>query len=167
MGKHCPLIFTQLFCFSFSRNNACKNAGFPEPALVANVHFADSTVWKYKSFVWKRRRQEKTAVFAYVICGKQKRNQQTKMGRGGGGGWGGCLSSNQKIYLKPFHYKNYEFQYDRRSHNKSKVCAVLRSRVICRNVPLKFIKLSMEKPCLGSSEGHNYGGCILKKTSGI
>ena len=96
----------------------------------------------------------------------ENKRETSKLKWGGGGGWGGCLSGNQKIYLKPFNYKNYEFQYDRRSHNKSKVCAVLRSRVICRNVPLKFIKLSMEKPCLGSSEGHNYGGCILKKTSG-
>ena len=30
-----------------------QNAGFPEPALAANVCFADSIVCKNKSFVWK------------------------------------------------------------------------------------------------------------------
>ena len=30
-------------------------------------------------------------------------------------------------------------------------------RVICRNVPREFIKLSMETPCLCPSEGHKYG----------
>ena len=58
----------------------CKNAGFPEPALAANVCFTDSIVRKNKSFVWKGRCQEKTVVFACGICGRRKRNQQTKIG---------------------------------------------------------------------------------------
>ena len=81
-GKHCPVILL-LFCFSFLRNNA----GFPEPALAANVRFADFIVYK-KSFVWKERRQEKDVVSAHFICGKRKINQQTKIERGGGGGVG-------------------------------------------------------------------------------
>ena len=48
--------------------------------LVANARFADSIAWKNKSFVWKGHHQEKHCVFAHVICGKRKRNQQTKMG---------------------------------------------------------------------------------------
>ena len=51
---------------------------------------------------------------------------------------------------------------------KSQVCAVLRSRVICRNVPRQFLRLSMETPYLCSSEGHKYrcSSCISQKTSG-
>ena len=41
MGKHCPIIFPMVW-LSFSRNNACKNAGFLEPVLAANAHFTDS-----------------------------------------------------------------------------------------------------------------------------
>ena len=48
--------------------------------LAANARFADSVVWKNKSFVWKGHRQEKHCVFAYIICGKRKRNQQIKIG---------------------------------------------------------------------------------------
>ena len=48
--------------------------------LAAKVCFADSIVWKNKSFVWKVGRQEKHCVFAYVLCGKRKRNQRTKIG---------------------------------------------------------------------------------------
>ena len=74
MGKHYPVIFSAvlLLLFFFLRNNACKIAGFPEPALVANVHFADSIVWKNKSFVWNAHRQENKCVFAYVIFWKTK-----------------------------------------------------------------------------------------------
>ena len=43
MAKHCPVIFSAVLFFCFSRNNACKSAGFPEPALAAEVGFADST----------------------------------------------------------------------------------------------------------------------------
>ena len=62
--------FFLLYCFSFSRN-------LRESALAANARFADSIVWKNKSCLWKRHRQEKNSFFAYVICGKWKRNQQT------------------------------------------------------------------------------------------
>ena len=57
-----------------------QNAGFPEPALAANVCFADSIVWKNKSFVWKAKdaAKKKTPFLHMVICGKRKRNQQTK-----------------------------------------------------------------------------------------
>ena len=48
--------------------------------LVANARFADSIVWKNKNFVWNGHRQEKHCIFAYVIFGKRKRNQQTKIG---------------------------------------------------------------------------------------
>ena len=75
--KTLPVIFFHCFVFFllllllFSRNNACKNAGFPGPALAANAPFADYTVWKNKSFVWKGCCQEKNALlllfFAYVI----------------------------------------------------------------------------------------------------
>ena len=43
-----PPNFYCCFVFLFSRNNACKNAGFSEPVLVANALFADSIVWKNK-----------------------------------------------------------------------------------------------------------------------
>ena len=78
-GKHCPVIFSAA-CFLFLRNNECKSASFPEPALAGNACFADSIVWKNKSFVWKERHQEKNCVFAHVICGKRKRNQRNKIG---------------------------------------------------------------------------------------
>ena len=60
-GKHCRVICSAVLLFVFAKN-ACKSAGFHEPALAANVHFADSIVSKNKSFVWKRRRQEKSTV---------------------------------------------------------------------------------------------------------
>ena len=82
-GKHFLVIFAAVLCFFLLlRNNACRNAGFPEPALTANARSADSIVWKNKSFVWKGCHQEKHCIFAYVICGKRKRNQRTKIGGG-------------------------------------------------------------------------------------
>ena len=44
------------------------------------MRFADSIVWKNKSFVWKGRYQEKNCIFAYIICRKRKRKQRTKIG---------------------------------------------------------------------------------------
>ena len=41
--------------------------------------------------------------------------------------------------------------------SKSQVCAAHHLRVICRNFPRKFIKLSMETPYLCPSEGHKHG----------
>ena len=41
--------------------------------------------------------------------------------------------------------------------SKSQVCAAHRLRVICRNFPRKFTKLSMETPYLCPSEGHKHG----------
>ena len=40
--------------------------------LAANACFADSVVWKNKSFVWKGRRQEKHCVFALRHLWKMK-----------------------------------------------------------------------------------------------
>ena len=54
-GKRLPHNFFLLFCFSFLRN-------FLEPALAANARFADSIVWKNKSFLWKGHRQEKFCI---------------------------------------------------------------------------------------------------------
>ena len=48
--------------------------------MAANACIADSSIWKNKSFVWKGHRQEKNCIFAYAICGKRKRSQQTKIG---------------------------------------------------------------------------------------
>ena len=48
--------------------------------MAANVHFAGSIVWKNKTFLWRGCHQEKHWVFAYVICGKRKRNERTKIG---------------------------------------------------------------------------------------
>ena len=56
-GKRCPVIFSAVLFFVFEK-------------FSANARFADSIVWKNKSFLWKGHRQEKNCVFEYVICGK-------------------------------------------------------------------------------------------------
>ena len=76
-GKHCCVIFPAVFFF-FLRNNACKNADFPEPALVANARFTDSIVWKNKSFVWKGRRQEKTAFLHMLFVENERETRELK-----------------------------------------------------------------------------------------
>ena len=48
--------------------------------------------------------------------------------------------------------------------SKSQVCAVHCLRVICRNFPRKFIKLSMETPYLCPSEGHKHGRRDVRET---
>ena len=47
---------------------------------------------------------------------------------------------------------------------KIQVCAMFRTGDFRRNVFLKFIRLSMETPCLYPSKGHKYGGRKLTKT---
>ena len=74
--KTLPCNFFCCFVFRFREIMHAKMQVF----LVANVRFANSVVWKNKSFVWKGHCQEKHCVFADIICGKQKRNQQTKIG---------------------------------------------------------------------------------------
>ena len=66
--------FFLLFCFSFSRNNACKNAGLNEPAMAAKARFADSIVWRNKSFVWKGHCQKKKkTAFLHTLFVENKR----------------------------------------------------------------------------------------------
>ena len=48
--------------------------------LAANAHFTDSIVWKTQKLCLERSPPGKTLHFAYVICGKQKGNQRTKIG---------------------------------------------------------------------------------------
>jgi len=48
---------------------------------------------------------------------------------------------------------------------KNQVSVVFHSRAIRRSVSPKFIDLSMETPCLCSSEGHKHGGRDVTKTS--
>ena len=48
---------------------------------------------------------------------------------------------------------------------KNQVFPVFYSRVIYRNVSLKFRELCMETPCLCPSEGHKYGGRKVTETS--
>ena len=43
-GKTLPCNFFGCFVFRFQEIMHAKNAGFPEPAMAANVHFADSIV---------------------------------------------------------------------------------------------------------------------------
>ena len=62
-GKHCHVILSAVLFL----DNACKNAGFREPAMAANTHFADSIVWKNESFVWKGRSQEKRTAFLQML----------------------------------------------------------------------------------------------------
>ena len=72
LWENIALKFFLLFCFSFSGNNACKSAGFPEPALAADVCLADYIAWKNKSFVWKGCCQEKkNCVFATLFVERQ------------------------------------------------------------------------------------------------
>ena len=68
-GKHCTVIFSAVFVFVFEK----YNAGFLEPALAANARFADSFVWKNKSFLWKRRRQEKKTAFLHTLFVENER----------------------------------------------------------------------------------------------
>ena len=55
-----------------------QNAGFPEPVLVANACFADSTVWKGHC-------QEKTA-FLHTLFVENEREVTSELKWGGGGG---------------------------------------------------------------------------------
>ena len=75
IGKHCHAFFS-VVCFSFSRNNACKNAGFPEPAMVANASFADSIVWRnkliFKALFGKDTARKKT-VFLHTLFVENER----------------------------------------------------------------------------------------------
>ena len=63
----------------------CKNAGFPEPALAANVRFPDS-------IVWKGRHQEKNCVFSCYLW-KMKEKPANKNG-------GLCFSMKSKATCK-------------------------------------------------------------------
>ena len=77
-GKHCPVSFSAVLCFVFEKiNNASKNAGFPEPALAAN----GSIIWKniWTALFGKDAAKKKNCIFAYIICGKWKKNQWTKI----------------------------------------------------------------------------------------
>ena len=79
------MTFFLLFCFSFSRNNACKNAGFPEPAMVANAWFADSIIWKNSSKLCLERmppgkKTECVFAFGMLFLENKRENQQTKQG---------------------------------------------------------------------------------------
>ena len=76
-GKHCRVIFSAVL-FSFSRNNACKNAGFSEPAMAANAHFADSIVWKNKCFVWKDAARKKTVFLHKLVMENERENSELK-----------------------------------------------------------------------------------------
>ena len=71
-GKHWPLIFSAALFFVF------KKFSWTSPGGKCVLH------WFYclekQSFLWKGHRQEKNCVFAYVICGKWKRDHQTKIG---------------------------------------------------------------------------------------
>ena len=79
-GKHCtlPHNFSAVFFFSFSRNNAA----FLEPAQAANAHFADSIVWKNKSFLWKGRHQEKNAFLRTLFVENEIETSKLKWGGG-------------------------------------------------------------------------------------
>ena len=100
-GKRCPEFFL-LFCFSFSRN-------FLQPALVANVRFADSIVWKNKSFLWKGHRQEKNCVFALRYFWKMK-EKPANLNRGV------CFSMNWKATCRNWAHLNEEKKFGLKSH---------------------------------------------------
>ena len=48
---------------------------------------------------------------------------------------------------------------------KIQVCGMFRAGDIRRNVLIKFIRICMETPCLGPSEGHKYGAWKLPKST--
>ena len=50
-----------------------------------------------------------------------------------------------------------------RTLSKLQVCVVFRTRVICHNVPHKFIEISMETPYLCPCVGHKHGGRNYEK----
>ena len=71
-GNHCPVIFTAVF-FSFSRNNACKNTGFPEPALAANARFAEFIVYKKALFGKHAARKKKNGFCTRYLWKKKEK----------------------------------------------------------------------------------------------
>ena len=70
VGKHCRVIFFCCFVFRFRE--------IMHANMAANGRFADSIVWKTKALFGKDSARKKL-FFVHIICGKQKRNQQTKI----------------------------------------------------------------------------------------
>ena len=70
-----------------------QNAGFPEPVLVASACFADSTVWKNKSLVWKGCCREKKLHFCITLFVENER-ETSEQNRGL------CFSMKLKVTCK-------------------------------------------------------------------
>ena len=69
------LNFFPWFYFSFLRNNACKNAGFPEPAEAANAQIL--LFRKTKALFGKDAAREKTAfLHTLIVENKRETNEQ-------------------------------------------------------------------------------------------
>ena len=112
--------FFLLFCFSFSRN-------FLQPVLAANARFADSIVWKNKSFLWKGHRQEKKLRFCICYLWKMK-EKPANFNRGV------CFSMKWKATCQNWAHLDEEKQFGLKSHLRASCtqpfnykCALLRT----------------------------------------